>query len=156
MSSYTSNPVKARQASRILAVQCLYAATIYHDYANIQSLIKSVAESQSASDVFAEQYNNYDKKYLVRLITGTIAELEHLNTVIAPHLAEDWSVQRLGQVVKCILWLSTWELLHPEGLSASIIIDEYINIAKIFNHEGETGFINSVLDQVAKTHPINL
>jgi len=147
---YISSEIKARQVSRILAVQCIYAATIYRDYDNIKTLVQRIAESQIKDNIFVEEYKNYDKKYLLELVTGTIQELPSINSLLDPLLAEGWSIHRLGQVVKCILWLGSWELLHQKQLSSAIIINEYINIAKLFSHEGEAGFINNVLDQVAQ------
>jgi len=96
--------------------------------------------------------NPIDQRYAATIMMGATSHMVELEQKIQLYLTEDWRFLRLGKVIQAILLIAAYEIMFTKDLSPSIIINEYLEVAKLLNHEGEVGFINSVLDNIAK-HP---
>lgn len=73
-----------------------------------------------------------------------------LDKSIASALIEGWTVERLANVDKNILRIALYELYHLEGIPAAVTINEAIELAKTYAGADAPGFINGVLDKLAK------
>jgi N utilization substance protein B len=153
---HISGKVKSRIASRVLAVQCLYA--YYNLLENnstpglsLEQLMLNILHSSPDLNRFDPAYEevtvDYDKKLFSYLVTGTVESLPDLDARISERLAEGWRLERIPQVVKAILRIAMYEIQTSEDLSSAAIINEYLEIAKMFNHEEEAAFINGILDK---------
>jgi N utilization substance protein B len=65
--------------------------------------------------------------------------------------AEKWRVSRMGVVERNILRLGLHELLEND-VPPRVVIDESVRLAKWFAGEKSTGFVNGVLDALARRH----
>lgn len=63
--------------------------------------------------------------------------------------AEHWRLERLGAVERNILRLGTWELLG-EKTPPAVAIDEAVKLARWFAGPKAPGFVNGVLDALAR------
>lgn len=75
---------------------------------------------------------------------------------LAAEAAENWRLDRLGLVERNILRLGIRELtddavLPDESKSAKVIIDEAVQLAHWFGPAKSPGFINGVLDRIARS-----
>ena len=63
-----------------------------------------------------------------------------------------WEVgtDRLDRTLKSILRVGTYELMARADVPSATVISEYVEIAKAFDAGREAGFVNGVLDAVAK------
>ena len=93
-----------------------------------------------------------DKVYATTLVIGAIKNRSTLEDKIQNHLSESWKFHRLAKVMQAILLAAAYEVLFKSDLSSSILINEYIEISKLMNHEGESGFVNKVLDELSKSN----
>src|SRR6185436_7378863 len=64
-------------------------------------------------------------------------------------LAPQWPPRRQPGVDRCILRLAVWELTHTDT-PPKVVIDEAIELAKIFSTENSPAFVNGVLDAVLR------
>lgn len=137
--------IKSRRIARILAVQCIYILNSKNDISDINQIIDDVI-------IFGtkEYGTDIDQSYLISLVKGTAANKEILNEHISQYLADNWSLNRIAKVVQAILGLAVYEILYTEDATNATLINDYLEIAKLFNHTGEVGFINSIVDKVAK------
>lgn len=87
--------------------------------------------------------------FSVELAKGTIDSHKELDEQIKPHL-KNWKLERLGCCTRLILRLSLWELQQP-GAIPSIVINEAIELAKMFAEKDAYKFINGILDEICKT-----
>jgi N utilization substance protein B len=76
------------------------------------------------------------------------AQVERLDAEIA-RSAEHWRLERLGAVERNILRLGTWELLG-QATPPAVAIDEAIKLARWFAGPKAPGFVNGVLDALAR------
>jgi N utilization substance protein B len=60
------------------------------------------------------------------------------------------SSARLDKPMKAILRAGTYELLARADVPVGAVISEYVDVAKAFYERRETGFVNGLLDAIAK------
>ena len=84
-------------------------------------------------------------------MTGTDARREEIDALITDRLAEGWSLARLDKPMKAILRVGTYELIARPDVPTATVISEYIDVAHAFFDKRETGFVNGLLDSIAKT-----
>jgi len=102
---------------------------------------------------FSEQRNNKSQiqKYVKHLVAGVIAERKILDEKIE-NAGANWSLIRIGRVERAILRMAIFEFTHPEEdgviLPIEIVIDEAVELAKIYGGEESPKFVNGVLDAI--------
>lgn len=150
-----SPKIKAKRNSRAFAIQSLYAYDIWQNYGlnDSSQLIIDILDVNKV-DVLNEleitPAQQFNKSYFVKIVKGTIKDLNLIDDKVALYISKDWKIERLPKLIKAILRVAIYELINTTEIGKVIIIDEYLEIAKLFNHDGEVGFINSVLDNFIK------
>jgi transcription antitermination protein NusB len=69
--------------------------------------------------------------------------------MIAATLAEGWSLQRAGYLLRAFLRAGAHELASKPDVPVSVVINEYVELAHDFLSRDEARFINAVLDRLA-------
>ena len=77
------------------------------------------------------------------------AEVDSLDVEVA-NAAENWRMSRIAAVERNILRLGIYELRHGE-VPPKVAIDEAVKLAHWFGGRRAAGFVNGVLDGVART-----
>jgi len=134
-----------RQRSRQVALQTLYA----RDFADPQHAEGEV----SIEEVFERVAQNFDlpvgaRDFALELVTGTTAELSDIDDLLAAN-AINWKISRMATVDRNVLRLGIYELTRTDT-PVSVVLDEAIQLARRFGGESSPGFVNGVLDAVAK------
>lgn len=89
--------------------------------------------------------------YLEKLVEGVTEHIEEMDSILTKHL-EKWSVDRLATVDRNILRVAVYEMIHcKEDVPVNVVINEALEIAKIYGDESSSKFINSVLSKVKQT-----
>lgn len=130
----------SRRKARILAFQALYSYDVGGESLD-QLLTLNWASETIAQDV---------KDFSRIIIAGSINHLEEIDVLIKKHLTGRWEFDRVNRVSVAILRISVFALLYQKETSASIIIDEAIDIAKEFGTDDSFKFINAVLDNIRR------
>jgi N utilization substance protein B len=89
-----------------------------------------------------------DRARAERLAAAVAAERVTLDREIES-AAENWRFQRIGAVEKNILRLALYEIRRGE-VPAAVAIDEAVKLAHWFAGPKAPGFVNGVLDAVAR------
>lgn len=84
-----------------------------------------------------------------RLVKGVLDEISTLDRTIAA-AAENWRMDRMPVVDRCILRLALFELRHDVDTPVGVIISEAVRLAKEFSTERSGAFINGVLAALAE------
>ncbi len=146
------NPWARRQSRRAL-VQALYqwqmggnaASAVLQEFLDSDSLKK--ADRPFFSECFSAVVKCIDRTQSDQA-APSVPEEEQLDPLFAPLL--DRRVSELDQVERAILRLGTYELKHRVDVPFRVVIDEYVELAKIFGAEESHKYINAILDSVAK------
>lgn len=87
--------------------------------------------------------------YVVAAIRGIDADRPNIDDLIERNL-DGWTMTRLPSVDRAILRLAVWELVAQPDVPAPVVIDEAVELAKEYSTERSSGFVNGVLDAVAR------
>lgn len=86
---------------------------------------------------------------LVRgIVGGVLARGAEFDLLLGPHLV-NWTIDRLAQIDHIILQMGLCEMLELKT-APRVVIDEAIELCKLYSTPESTGFINGVLDAVMK------
>ncbi len=82
------------------------------------------------------------------LADNVVADVDRLDAEIAS-AADNWRLERIGAVERNILRLAVYEL-HVRAVPPRVAIDEAIQLAHWFAGPKAPGFVNGVLDTIAR------
>ena len=90
------------------------------------------------------------KKFIKDVVIGTIEREDVINEEISIHLKNDLNLNKLDKVFKVIIKSAIFELLYKPKTSAKIIINEYLRASNFFVDDGQTKYLNALLDKISK------
>ncbi|MBC8338790.1 MAG: transcription antitermination factor NusB [Rhodospirillales bacterium] len=91
-----------------------------------------------------------DRDWLRDLVQGVAENRDKLDGLIGPVLKGEWTVERLEPLIRVLLRAAIYELDNKPSVPASVVINEYMNVAHAFFEGPETGLINGILDRLAR------
>ena len=129
--------MSSRHNARRAAVQALYQWDLTSQAADqIEKQFRQIHDMQ-----------NIDKKYL-REILGEVPRLaDELEQVIVKHIDRDFA--QLDPVERAILRIGAYELAHRPDVPTKVVLNEMIELAKVFGSDHSYKFINGVMDKMA-------
>lgn len=155
--------ITSRHAIRIKAFQALFQLTSNYRINEEEAIKNAITysldtafEDLSELEIIAEILpvkNPTEKqlidsqKYLHNLVKGVRENQKMLDQQIEKNL-KNWSIQRIEVTNLLILRLATYELYFEEEIDPRIIINEAIELTKLFNNEEASKFVNGVLQGV--------
>lgn len=139
----------SRSAARLAAVQALYQQEM--EGTEPARLIHEFHQHRLGATIEGETYADAEISFFDDLVSGTVARREEIDALIAERLAEGWSLERLDKPMKAILRVGAYELLARRDVPTASVISEYIDVADAFYDAREKGFVNGLLDAIAKT-----
>ncbi|MBT3604041.1 MAG: transcription antitermination factor NusB [Candidatus Latescibacteria bacterium] len=77
------------------------------------------------------------------------ANREALDQEIEPVL-DNWSLKRVARIDRILLRMALAEMHHFKDIPVKVSIDEAIELAKRYSEAKASGFINGILDALAK------
>jgi transcription antitermination protein NusB len=89
-----------------------------------------------------------DKEYFRDLLQGMNLYSEELDNALSPFL--DRALDEINPVERAILKLGMYELIHHPELPWRVIMNETVELAKMFGAEQSHKYINGVLDKAAR------
>ena len=90
------------------------------------------------------------KKYIKDVVLGTIERDEVIKEEVKNHLYEDLKLHNLDKVFQVIIKSAIFEFLYKPKISTKIIINEYLRASNFFIEEGQTKYLNAILDKISK------
>ena len=90
------------------------------------------------------------KKFIKDVVKGTIERDDVINDEISNHLNEDLDLKKLDKVFQVIVKSAIFEFLYKPKISSKIIINEYLKASNFFIEDGQTKYLNALLDKISK------
>lgn len=143
-----TRPGTPRSAARLAAVQALYQIEMGND--SVARVLKEFHEHRLGSEIEGEVYIRADRNLFDDIVSGAWARREELDTLIAGHLAEGWTLERLDRPMRQILRAGVYELVARPDVPTAVIITEYVDVAHAFYEQREAAFVNGLLDRVGE------
>lgn len=127
-----------RRKARELAVQAVYSWQISQNSVNDVEL-NFITENSK---------RRFDIEYFQLLLRGVTTDVEQLDLAITPHV--DRPLDDIDQVEKAILRVGVFELSSCQDVPYRVVINEAIELAKLFATDDSHKFVNGVLDKAVK------
>ena len=90
------------------------------------------------------------KKFIKDIVSGTIERNDIILEELDKNLGKEFTLNNLDKLFQVILKSATYEFLYKPNLSIKIIIKEYLNASNFFLDDGQTKYLNALLDNVGK------
>ena len=90
------------------------------------------------------------KKFIKDVVKGTIERDEVINEEMSNHLNTDLDIKKIDKVFQVIMKSAIFELLYKPKISSKIIINEYLKASNFFIEDGQTKYLNALLDKISK------
>jgi len=121
-----------RRTAREKAVQCLFQI----DMAEVKL--------EDAISMVMEEEQGADNVYMKRLIEETLSHLPQIDQEISKYL-RGWQLDRIANVDRAILRLAFFELMYEQEIPKKVVVNEAIELAKLFSDDQSYRFVNGVL-----------
>lgn len=146
--STTPKRSRSRSAARLAAVQALYQQEM--ESTPLAQLLHEFHHHRLGATIDGVEYADAEVDFFDDVVAGVDARREELDGLIADKLAEGWSLARLDKPMKAILRAGAYELAARADVPVGSVISEYVDVAKAFYDARESGFVNGLLDAIAK------
>ncbi|MEI0602600.1 transcription antitermination factor NusB [Brachyspira alvinipulli] len=128
----------ARRQARIYAVMSLYSYEINDRKVDINDILNFDYDKKIPENIFV---------FAKDLVEGTIKNLERIDNLIEKY-SNNWDIKRIQYVDKSIIRMSIYSLIFLKDIPKSVVIDEAVEIAKIFSDKDSYKFVNGILDGI--------
>ena len=128
-----------RSKIRELAFELLYSLEIQKvEKESIEEQIKMFLETNEITDKKA-------KEYFTDVVYGIQTNSEKIQETISSNLASNWKIERISKISLVLLKLSTYKKIPYK-----VVINEVVELAKLYGDENAPSFINGVLGNIVK------
>lgn len=134
-----AQPQSRRGLARRLTVQALYQWLVNEGTPG--QLLRQFREQE-------EGLGRADPAYFEELLNGVVDNAPALTLDFVPQL--DRPLNQLDPVEHAVLLLGTYELRHKPEVPWRVVVNESVNLAKMFGAEDGFKFVNGVLDKLAR------
>ena len=138
--------MEVRRNTRKIAVQAVFQ--FFFSKEDVNKILEEFCNYR------IKEFKNYKKKYdtnfLKKVVVGVHKNEEKITKIIECNLSENWLIDRVDLTMKAIISLAIYELISYENVPLQVIINEYVSIANQYLDKRNTGFINGILDNIAK------
>lgn len=128
---------KKRSKARHFAVQAIYQWQVAGQ--NIKDIRNQFVAEQNEK--------GFELAYFESLLHGVPAHLDQLDELLRPYL--DRSIESVDPVERAILRLGAFELQYHPEVPYKVIINESVELSKLFGAEQGHKYVNGVLDKLA-------
>lgn len=127
-----------RRTAREKALQALYEIEI------------SKSTADEAIDHILDEEEQQDHTYLSFLVKGVQEHQLEIDGLVEKSLRK-WTLNRLSVVDRNLLRLATFELKYSEDVPSKVVINEAVEIAKLYGDDNSGKFVNGVLSNLEIT-----
>lgn len=139
---------QSRSAARLAAVQALYQQEM--EGTTLPRLLDEFHQHRLGKTIEDVEYANAEVAFFDDVVRGVDARREEIDARISARLSKGWNLARLDRPMRAILRAGTYELMARVDVPTASVITEYVDVADAFYDKRETGFVNGLLDAVAK------
>lgn len=130
-------PLAQRRRARRLLVQALY-----------QWQLSSAELHDIEAQFRADTQGHVDWNYFHELLGAIPRQVERLDALLTPHL--DRAVTALDPVERALLRMASFELTDRVDVPYRVVINEAVELAKVFGATDSHKYVNGVLDTLAR------
>jgi transcription antitermination protein NusB len=127
-----------RRKARVAALQALYEADVSgHD---ARAALERLSDEEALSEL--------QRSFAAELLDGVMAKRDAIDDVIR-QAAPQWPVAQIAAIDRNVLRLAIWEILLNNGAPIRAVINEAVELAKVYGSDNSAKFVNGVLGSVS-------
>ncbi len=127
-----------RRRARIFALQTLFQ----------HEITKEAADDILSGFWSSRRIKEDTKAFTEKLVKGVIANMQYLDDIISKG-SKRWKIGRIALIDSCIIRMAIFET-RTFNTPKSVVINEAIEISKLYSSKKSAAFINGVLDKVIR------
>ena len=139
---------RSRSAARLAAVQALYQQEM--EGTPLPRLLKEFHDHRLGATIEDAEYHEAEVDFFNDIVVGVDTRRADIDQAISAKLASGWSLERLDRPMRAILRAGAYELIARADVPVGSVISEYVDVAHAFYDKRESGFVNGLLDAIAK------
>lgn len=148
MSARVNDRARSRSAARLAAVQALYQQEM--EATPLPVLLHEFHEHRLGATIEDVTFIEAEASFFDDIVSGVDARREEIDAAIIARLSAGWTLDRLDRPMRQILRAGAYELMARPDVPTASVISEYVDVAKAFYDKREAGFVNGLLDALAK------
>ena len=113
-------------------------------------IIQKIYNSLMNKDSIIEFPKNQYKKFIKDVVTGTLERSDLIEETINNYSKTDIDLKKTDKLLKIILFAAVFELLFKHNNPKKVIISEYLLASEYFLEKVQIGYLNAILDKLAK------
>lgn len=106
-------------------------------------------KSNTRQELLPEYSDDEDKEYARKLFRATILNAEQYQRYMTD-ASRNWDFARLAYMDVVIMQLAIAEMLTFPNIPINVTINEYVELAKLYSTPRSGGYINGMLDNIAR------
>ena len=106
-------------------------------------------KNQSHQELLPEYDNEEDKDYARKLFRATIMNGDEYQHFMS-EASRNWDFSRLAYMDIIIMQIAIAEMMTFPSIPINVTINEYVEIAKLYSTPRSAGYINGMLDTIAR------
>jgi len=122
-----------RHQARERALEIFYEATIKE---------RTIAEVLNQLGIRPDEYT-------VAILVSAEQNQQKANELIS-EFAVDWTLDRIAIVDRLVMTMAVGEMLMENAPPKAVVLDEAVELAKIYSTDGSPSFVNGVLSSIAE------
>ncbi|MGA2655705.1 MAG: transcription antitermination factor NusB [Gammaproteobacteria bacterium] len=127
-----------RHKARRYAVQAIY-----------QWQMNAMPTNEIIQQYFAQKNNEtFDGDYFIDILNGVVNHCDQLDQILAPFMSR--TIHEVDPIERAVLRLATYEFLYCLQIPYKVVINEALDLTKMFGTQEGFKFVNGVLDKVAQ------
>jgi N utilization substance protein B len=141
-------PVR-RSAARLAAVQALYQMDLAQT--EVGEVLAQFSTRTAGKNFDEGNIEGAEFAFLKNIVEGVVREQRTIDAKISQSLAADWPLERLELILRAILRAGAYELMFRNDVPGRTVISEYVDVGRAFYEGDQPGFVNAVLDKLARS-----
>jgi|TARA_B100001063_G_C16668724_1_gene505108 N utilization substance protein B len=113
-------------------------------------IVQKIYNALMNPDVEVEYSKNQYKKFIKDVVTGTLERSNLIEETINKFLGNDIDLVKTDKLLKIILFAAVFELMFKHTTPKKVIINEYLLTSEYFLEKIQIGYLNAILDKMAK------
>ena len=136
---------KKRSKAREFAIQAIYQWQVSGN--EIQEIIEQFFQEKNLK--------SFEIEYFQDLLRGVIINLDELDASLASFIDRD--IELVDLVERAILRMAAYELIHHPEIPYRVVINEAVELAKLFGADQGHKYVNGFVDKLAqKKRPVEV
>lgn len=143
----TPEEVAAKRRQREVLFKMIFIAQhgVEIDETQLDMIVDEINERKQQSILLSQE----DRINITKRAKEILTTEKELDEIISSHI-KGWKIERLSAVDLCILRIAVFELLYDKEMPQSVVINEAVVLAGIFDEEKSKAFVNGVLSSINK------